>query len=111
MIQANAHDPKEGMMDLIIRLVPPPNDGDPVMAATIRCGGLATPGTAVTVTLFNPQTGSNASSALTAGSFPGNTWSTSLSVNPMDYPGPSTLQAQVEPPDGPVAFITVQVQP
>jgi hypothetical protein len=111
MIESKKQPPPEGALDLMIQFSPPPNDGDTVSAPLIACGGIVTPGQAVTATLFNPVTGKSSSSTLAAGSFEGNMWSTSLSVDAADFPGPSQLQAQVDPPDGPVAFIMVNVVP
>jgi hypothetical protein len=96
--------------DLIIRITSPSN-GDGVSAAQVACSGNATPGAAVTVTLFNPGSGDSAAAIIPPGGFMGNTWNTVLPpVDPARFQGPSLLIAQVNPPDGPIAFITVTVR-
>jgi hypothetical protein len=111
MIEPKGQQSTLTMDDLIITITSPRN-GDQVHAAGVPCSGTATPNSAVTVSLFNPSTFSSAAAEIPVGGFMGNTWNTTLpAVNPLDFPGPSVLIAEVNPPDGPVYYITVYVVP
>jgi hypothetical protein len=89
-----------------------PANGAPVPSAGFNCTGTATPGQAVTVTLYNPTTGATAVSVIAAGGYAGSNWNTLMPpVDPAFFPGVSLLMAQVNPPDGPISSINVTVVP